>query len=289
MSGFIIAIASGKGGTGKTTVAVNLAKIFGDANLLDCDVEEPNAHLFLKPQIHERKPVYLPTPQVDESLCSYCGMCATVCAYHAILVGKNVVLTFPELCHGCGGCAVFCPEGAIKEVDRELGFVEMGKAGDIQFTHGILNVGEPMAGPVIRAVKKNISMERINIIDAPPGAACPMIESVRDADFLILVTEPTPFGLNDLKIAVEAARLLDLPCGIVINRAGIGNNEVRDYAVSENIELLAEIPDDRRVAEIYSRGGIIVDEHEEFKRRFSDLAGKLKSLKKPDELKKVAS
>lgn len=246
--------------------------------LLDCDVEEPNAHLFLRPDIAERDVVYSPVPKVDESLCTYCGECARVCAYHAILVGKNVVLTFPELCHGCGGCALFCPTGAISEVDREVGVVERGTAGDIEFVQGILNVKEPMAGPVIRAVKKHLAKDRINIIDCPPGTACPVVEALRDADFVVLVTEPTPFGLHDLRLAVETSRLLKLPFGIVINRAGIGNRDVYDYARYEKVEILAEIPDDRRAAQMYSRGEILVDKNNNFYLIFNKIAGKLKNL-----------
>lgn len=272
-------MASGKGGTGKTTVAVNLARVIEDVRLLDCDVEEPNAHLFLRPHIVERNPVYSPVPRIDESLCTYCGECAKVCAYHAILAGDNVVLTFPELCHGCGGCALFCPTGAVSEVDREVGAVELGDAGRIEFVQGILNVKEPMAGPVIRAVKKHLSEDKINIIDCPPGTACPVVEAIRGADFVLLVTEPTPFGLYDLKLAVETVRLLDIAFGVVVNRAGIGNRELHDYLVSEKIEILAEIPDDRKYAEIYSRGEIIADKSEKSRLIFENLADRLKSLK----------
>lgn len=274
-----IAVASGKGGTGKTTVAVNLARVMGKVKFLDCDVEEPNAHLFLRPEIVERIPVCSPIPKVDESLCTYCGECARVCAYHAILVGNNVALTFPELCHGCGGCALFCPTGAISEVDRDVGVVEIGEAREIEFVQGILNVKEPMAGPVIRAVKKYLSADKVNIIDCPPGTSCPMVEAIRDVDFLVLVTESTPFGLHDLRLAVATARLLKLPFGVIINRAGIGNSEIYDYLLSEKIEVLAEIPDDREVAGTYSRGGILVDENKDYRLIFEQLTDRLENFK----------
>ena len=257
-----IAIASGKGGTGKTTVAVNLACVLADngqtVQYLDCDVEEPNGHIFLKPEIATSEPVGIPVPVVDEEKCTGCRKCAEVCQYHAIAVLKKP-LVFAELCHGCGGCALVCPERAIREQDRTIGVVETGRAGNVAFVQGRLNVGEPMAPPLIRAVKKKASGDGVAIMDAPPGTSCPVVATVRDADYVLLVTEPTPFGLNDLRLAVEMIRQLGIPHGVVINRADSGDRRVRDFCATERIALLAELPDDRRVAEAYSKGMMAVD------------------------------
>jgi MinD superfamily P-loop ATPase len=276
----IISVASGKGGTGKTTIATSLALCWEEGLFLDCDVEEPNAHIFLKPHIHERISVGIPVPEVDESKCSFCGKCAEVCEFNAIVVIKKKVLFFPELCHGCGGCSYICPEKAIKEVEREIGVVERGRSGKIDFIHGILNVGEPMAPPLIRQVKRHINSGTNAIIDASPGTSCPVVEAVNRSDFCLLVTEPTPFGLNDLKLAVEMLRKLTIPCGVVINCADIGDEEVQKYCKDEDIPILMTIPWDRRIAEAYSKGITLIDALPEFKNRFSQLYGKIERLYK---------
>jgi len=256
----ILAIASGKGGTGKTTVAVNLARVLAGRDLrvqyLDCDVEEPNGHIFLKPEITATESVGILVPVVDEAKCTACRRCAEVCQYHAIAVLKKP-LVFPELCHGCGGCLLVCPEGAIREALRPIGVVRTGHADGVAFVEGRLNVGEPMAPPLIRAVKKQAIANGIAILDAPPGTSCPVVTTVRDADYVLLVTEPTPFGLNDLRLAVETMRQLGLPHGVVINRADCGDGRVRDYCAAEGIPVMLELPDDRRVAEAYSRGYMV--------------------------------
>jgi len=256
-----IAIASGKGGTGKTTVAVNLASVLADngqtVQYLDCDVEEPNGHIFLKPEITATEPVGIPVPVVDEKKCTGCRKCTEVCQYHAIVVLKKP-LVFAELCHGCGGCALVCPERAIREENRAIGVVETGHAERLAFVQGRLNIGEPMAPPLIRAVKKKAIADGVAIMDAPPGTSCPVVATVRDADYVLLVTEPTPFGLNDLRLAVEMIRQLGVPHGVVINRADSGDRRVRDFCAAETIPILLEIPDDRRVAEAYSRGHIAI-------------------------------
>jgi MinD superfamily P-loop ATPase len=257
--GVIVSIASGKGGTGKTTIATNLALFLSGEKsqkiqFLDCDVEEPNAHIFLNPKIETSKPINLPIPDVNLSKCSFCGECAQVCAYNAIVVLKKEVLTFPALCHGCGGCSLLCPEGAISEKNREIGVLEQGRAGSIDFIQGRLNIGEPMATPLIRSAKKAVNRHNTVIIDVPPGTSCPVIESIQGSDFCLLVTEPTPFGLHDLKLAVELVKELKIKHGVVINRAGMGNDDVKNYCEKENVPILAQIPFDREVAVQYSRG-----------------------------------
>jgi len=268
----IISIASGKGGTGKTTIATNLAVALDtDVNLLDCDVEEPNDHIFIQPEITRTEKVSLKVPQVDMNRCSLCGKCQDICQFQAIVVVGKTTLTFPELCHSCGGCMEVCPENAITEIDREMGIFEAGSRDGLEFAYGRLFVGQVMAVPVIERVRKAIQPNKVNIIDAPPGTSCPVISSVKDTDFLILVTEPTPFGLNDLKLAVGMVKILNIPYGIVINRSDLGDNKVMEYANEENIPILMEIPFDRQIAENYSKGNLLVKELPEWKERFIHL------------------
>jgi MinD superfamily P-loop ATPase len=251
----IVAIASGKGGTGKTTIAVNLALCLPHAvQLLDCDVEEPNCAIFLKPNLVSREDVAIPVPRVDETLCTACGECGKFCRYHAIVSLKTTPLVFPELCHGCGGCTLVCPEGAIREEPRPIGIIGEGTAGRIDFLQGQLNVGEAMPVPLIRALKKKVRRDGLAILDCPPGTSCPVITAMRGSDFVILVTEPTPFGLNDLRLAVETVRAIGLPFAVIINRADAGNDSVRRFCEEKDIPILLELPDDRRIAEAYSRG-----------------------------------
>ena len=275
----IIAIASGKGGTGKTTVAVNLAMVAeGSVTYVDCDVEEPNGHLFLKPVIITTKTVSIPVPVVNLNKCTGCGQCTQVCRYNALACIKGKVLIFAELCHGCGGCTIACPVHAISEKEHAIGVVETGHANGIAFVQGRLDVGVAMSPPLIRATKTASPSDGTVIIDAPPGTSCPVITTVRDCDFVLLVTEPTPFGLHDLKLAVETIRQIDIPFGIVINRCDIGDERVREYCRIEGIPILLEIPDDRRVAEAYSRGILAVDALPEYRRIFRTLAETIISL-----------
>lgn len=271
----IISVASGKGGTGKTLVATSLALSLKDRDkgrekvqLLDCDVEEPNDHIFLKPVITRREAVSIPVPRVNEETCTYCGKCAEVCVYHAIAVFSENILVFPHLCHGCSACSYLCPEKAITEEMREIGVVESGHADGIAFAHGKLNVGEPMATPVIRMVKAQASHEGIVVIDVSPGTSCPVVESIKDSDFCLLVTEPTPFGLSDLSLAVETARELNIPCGIVLNRAGIGDSGVEEFCHKDNLPILLTIPLDMEIARNYSRGVTLVQCMPQWKESF---------------------
>jgi len=268
----IISIASGKGGTGKTTIATNLAVALGtDVNLLDCDVEEPNDHIFIQPKITHTEKISLKVPQVDMNKCSLCGKCQKICQFQAIVVVGTTVLTFPELCHSCGGCMEVCPENAITEIDREMGIFEAGTRNGVAFAYGRLFVGQVMAVPAIERVRAAVQPDKVNIIDAPPGTSCPVISSVKDTDFLILVTEPTPFGLNDLKLAVGMVKILAIPHGIIINRSDLGDDKVKEYAKEENIPILMEIPFDRQIAETYSKGKLLVEELPEWKERFIHL------------------
>ena len=285
----VIAVASGKGGTGKTTIAINLALSLGNVHFLDCDVEEPNAHIFLKPEITHTEWVNIPVPKVNEDRCTYCGKCAEVCVYNAIAVIKEKVLLFSELCHGCGGCSLLCPEDAIEEINRPIGILEKGKANSILFTHGKLNLGEALAVPLVRAVKRAspeinpnnnqaISSNQVTIIDVPPGTSCPVIESVKKSDFCLLVTEPTPFGLNDLILAVETLKKLRIPFGVVINRADVGDKKVDEYCEKEKIHILMRIPMDRDIAIAYSQGIPMIEAKPEYKKEFLNLYKKMEEL-----------
>lgn len=270
-----IAIASGKGGTGKTTIATNLAAVLSNdgrtVELLDCDVEEPNCHIFVKPEIENSREITIPIPKVDHEKCTGCGTCGEVCQYSAIVCLKGKVLVFPELCHSCGGCMLFCPENAITEEGRAVGFVETGRAKGFRFVQGRLRIGEVMAPPLIGAVRQSALENEVTVIDAPPGTSCPVIESAKNADFIILVTEPTPFGLNDLKLAVEMVRVLKIPFAVAINRCDSGDEAVKEYCSQEKIEIILEIPDDRRIAEAYSVGNMIVDVLPEYRKDFTGL------------------
>ncbi|MFO8056596.1 MAG: ATP-binding protein [bacterium] len=254
-----IAIASGKGGTGKTTVAVALARLIGECAFVDCDVEAPNAHLFLQPEItgSEKEEVMLPV--VDESKCTGCGECSRVCQFNAIAAIGTSVIVFPELCHGCRACVLICEPKAISDGTREIGVVEWGYADDILFYHARLRVSEPMSPPLISALKKRAGNPReFTILDCPPGTTCPMIEAVRGADYCVLVTEPTPFGIHDLEMAAGAARELSIPAGVVINRVGIGDEAIESFCRDHGLPVLARIPHTREIAEGYARGKSIL-------------------------------
>jgi len=276
-----IGIASGKGGTGKTTVAVNLALSLSDVQLIDADVEEPNAQVFFKLKDTKEEEITVKVPRIDTKTCTYCGKCASFCAYNALAVVKQQVLVFPELCHACTGCALVCPVDAIDWNHRAVGKLRRGVTKDnIQFVEGELNTGEAMAIPVIKALKKRIDQSKTVILDAPPGTSCPMIETIQDTDVVLLVTEPTPFGLHDLKLAVEVVKKIDIPFGVIINRDGVGDDRVETYCQKENIPILLRIPHDRHIAALYSKGVAFVTEISEMKQSFQELYRKITRMVK---------
>jgi MinD superfamily P-loop ATPase len=290
-----IVVASGKGGTGKTTVATALALSLMPRDqsvagampaqqpplFLDCDVEAPNAHLFLAPTFERREEVGILIPEVDESRCTFCGRCAEVCQFHAIAVIGHRVLVFPELCHGCGSCTLNCPEQAIREKLDVMGVLQAGPTpSGITFARGVMNVGEPMAVPIIRQLKKRVSAGtgQVVILDAPPGTSCPVVESVRGADFALLVTEPTPFGLHDLRLMVEVVHELNLPAGVVINRDGIGDGGVDQFCAQAGLPVLMRIPLEREIGEAIAQGKPLIEARPEYKERFRDLYRRIQEL-----------
>jgi len=280
-----IAISSGKGGTGKTFIATNIAAILAEkgeeVRYLDCDVEEPNGHLFLKPQIDEEEDVTILSPVgVDEEKCINCGDCAEVCHYNAIAVIKDKVLIFRELCHVCGACQVVCPTDAIIEEERKIGVLKHGKSGPVFFHYALLETAEGGMSPrLVKKVKEN-SGEGVNIMDSSPGTSCPVVETVKDVDLCVLVTDPTPFGINDLKLAVDMSREVGQEPVIIVNRAEYRNADLKEYLRSEQLEVMGEIPDDRKVAEIYSRGDIVVNKLPQYKELFENIVDKIMEASK---------
>ena len=273
----IISVASGKGGTGKTTIATNLVLSIPDSIYLDADVEEPNGHLFLNPMIHDEKVISRKIPEIDYDRCNFCGVCARTCEFHAISVLPKMVLVFGELCHSCGACAYFCPEKAIVEVDKPLGILRTGEIlpEKKSFYEGRLNIGEMMASPLIAKLKQICHPDKINIVDAPPGTSCSMVESVSETDYCILVTEPTPFGLHDLKLSIEVLQFLEIPFGVVINKSQKESDLIEDYCSETEIPVLLKLPFDRRLAEAYSRGEPAVKLFPDLKNRFNELYEKI--------------
>jgi len=266
-------------------VATNLAAVSPLRTCYaDCDVEEPNGHIFLEPTIRRKTLVTTPVPRVKAESCDLCGICSDVCRFNAIAVHSKGVEIFDELCHGCGGCTIACPMNAIWEKPREIGVVRVGASGHAQFIDGKLNIGEAVVPPLVKAVKKEIPEAELVLIDAPPGTSCPVIAAVSDADYCLLVTEPTPFGLNDLTLAVGMVRELGVPFGVAINRHGIGNADTEEYCKAEKIPVLIKIPDDRRIAEAYSRGRLVVEEvpgmRSEFLRLLTAITGEVQSARR---------
>ena len=280
-----IAVASGKGGTGKTTVSSSLVSVWDSPVIaMDLDVEEPNLHLFLNPALTGSRPARMEIPEVDQALCTLCGKCSDLCQFKAISLMGNMLMTFPEMCHGCGGCLAICPENALHPIHRELGEIAWGHAGETEFLMGRLRIGEAMSPPLMRQVKKRLDeMQAASgdhpkdvITDAPPGVSCPAINAVMDSDVIVLVTEPTPFGVYDMKLAHEAFTPMNKPMGVVVNRAGLGNSEIYDYCAAKNLDILAEIPYDRQIAEAYASGVIISESSDKMKQIFLELAEKIK-------------
>jgi MinD superfamily P-loop ATPase len=267
----IVSVASGKGGTGKTSIAVNMALSIENVQLLDCDVEEPNAYLFLNPKINQTRAVTVSVPVIDKTLCDNCGKCADFCQYNALFVGSDQVLVFSELCHSCGGCFLVCPKKAISEEEHRIGTLSLGSADDFEFVYGELEVGEPLAVPVIREVKRHIKKGKNVILDSPPGTSCPVIQTISGSNFCILVTEPTPFGLHDLRIMVQVLESMKIPFGVIVNRADIGDKRVYEYCEEKTIPILLEIPYQRKIAELYSRGIPFSLEMPKWKKRFQSL------------------
>jgi len=273
-----IAIASGKGGTGKTTIATAFAQALSRADysvsLLDCDVEGPNSHIFIQPEFDQFEDVNMLIPSVDDETCTGCGQCAEVCQFHAIVVIGGQTLVFPEMCHGCGSCTLICPEEAITEIPKRLGILEGGLSQEgIRFGHGILNIGEPMAVPVISKLKKwqDLMDAEVVLIDSPPGASCPVVESLRGADYIILVTEPTPFGLHDLRQAYKVTQELGIPAGVIINRDGIGDTGVEQYCEEVGLQIFMQIPLERKIGQGIAQGKSLLEIKPEYENRFLQL------------------
>ncbi|MFW5730978.1 MAG: 4Fe-4S binding protein [Desulfonatronovibrionaceae bacterium] len=274
----IISVASGKGGTGKTTVSASLATVWErPVAAVDLDVEEPNLSIFLHPEMSSEKKVYLQVPEVDESKCTLCGQCSDLCQFKAINIMGQTLMTFPEMCHGCGGCKAICPEKAISWGSRELGTMHKGRFGDSSFLMGTLRVGEAMSPPLMTRIKEELMLGVLRpgqdaVLDAPPGVSCPAVCAVMDSDFIVLVTEPTLFGLHDFKLAVEAFSPFKKPMAAVINRAGAGDDQVYRFCRDSNIPILASIPFDRDIAMGYSKGQVVAEMSRELKSLFTDMA-----------------
>lgn len=272
----IIAVASGKGGTGKTFVATNLANVIQEgSSYIDCDVEAPNGHLFLNPEIGENFSESVFVPKIDPDKCTLCRKCIEICQFNALIQLKDEVLVFPELCHSCHGCDRVCPENAISQDKREIGVLSEGKSKAIQFAMGKLRIGEAMAPPLIERLKLRAlrpDPQNIYLIDAPPGTACPAVTALKNTDFVLLVTEPTPFGFHDLKLAILMIQEMNLPFGIVINRSDVGNQEVFEYCNKNGFPILAEFNHDHQVAELYAQGKLITDASSDYVKAFKDLA-----------------
>lgn len=274
----IISVASGKGGTGKTTVAASLASVSPGSVYIDCDVEEPNGHLMLKPEFTSEKPVYKLLPQIDYNKCNFCGKCVDVCEFNALINLKFEIVVLKEMCHSCGACSYFCPEKAITEIEKEIGTIRKGVFNNNSyFVDGILNIGEVSAVPLIKIVKEKPDNEKLTIIDSPPGTSCSMVETVKDSDYCILVTESSPFGLSDLNLAIQVLKEINIPFGVIINKYDKYFTSTEEYLDREKIKLLMKIPFEREIAENYSKGILPVNDRRELKESFISLLKKVES------------
>lgn len=268
-----IVILSGKGGTGKTTISTNLALLM-KANYIDCDVEEPNGFIFLKPEEIEVENVQIEVPEINSEKCTLCGACVEACQFNALAKGKDQIILFDKLCHSCGACGLACPTGAIKYKKRTTGVIEKGKKNDMILKRGILNIGEPMAVPILKELLSNAPEKGINILDSPPGTSCNVVNTLHYADRAILVTEPTAFGLHDLEMAVELVKTFKIPFGLIINKYDEKNQYLNKYIEDENINLLGNIPYKREIAESYSKGETLLD-NEEYRKAFLHIKDKV--------------
>ncbi|MBN2723829.1 MAG: ATP-binding protein [Deltaproteobacteria bacterium] len=269
-----IAIASGKGGTGKTTLTVNLSAIASEkfpVDVVDCDVEEPDSSLFLNIQKTDTEIVTIKIPEIDENACTGCGECDRFCNFNAIISFSGLAHSLPELCHSCGGCTLVCPEKAITETDRRIGEINTYISEKINILEGVLDIGVSSSPPLIRTLKGKISPEKFTFLDSPPGTSCPVVTTVTGCDYTVLVTEPTPFGLNDLILAVDMMKDVKVDFGVVINRATTGDNRVKDFCNQNGITILGEIPDDRRVAEVCSEGKILIHALPSYRKTFLEI------------------
>ncbi len=275
-----IAVASGKGGTGKTTVALNLALSLENVQLFDCDVEEPNCNLFLEHELEKVRDVEIQVPTISKEKCDLCMKCVDVCRFNALVKLPKSIMFFPKLCHGCGACSIVCPQGAIYEESRSIGIIERSasRSCSTELYQGLLNISEPMASPIIRALKTHIDDTKTVIIDSPPGTACPVISAVTGADYCVLVTEPTPFGIHDLSLAVELLKELHIPYGVVINRCDIGDDRMDRYCSENNIPVLMKLPNEIKIAELYSRGIPFVLQMPQWKESFLDMFRQVMTL-----------
>lgn len=278
MRGYKIAVLSGKGGTGKTTVSSNLAKI-QKSIYVDCDIEEPNGYLFLKPEIDKVKDVNVMIPSIDYDKCTLCGECTKACRFGALMRLTKKILVFDHLCHSCGACYEICPYNAIREIPKKIGIVRIGRSDDIDFIDGKLNIGEASGVPIIKEIKDLIKdTDKSVIIDSPPGTSCSVIHSVEGSDYCLLVTEPTPYGLHDLKLAVELVKELHLPFAVIINKSGELDSIIEDYCKKENISVIAKIPFKKEYAESYSKGNLLIEEDDEIRQTFKNLSQRLMEL-----------
>ncbi|MDI6600797.1 MAG: ATP-binding protein [Thermoanaerobacteraceae bacterium] len=273
-----ISILSGKGGTGKTFASTNLVRVLPNATYIDCDIEEPNGRIFLNPIIEDISDVYTKVPLIDDNRCERCGICSKVCRFGALINLGREILILDHLCHSCEACYEMCPMNAITMANRKIGEISTGVSRGIDFIEGRLNPGEPSGVPIIKQINILIKSIELSIVDSPPGTSCSVVNTIEDSDLCILVTEPTPFGLHDLKLAVELVKEMDIPMAVIINKSGSDNQIIYNYCMKNDIKVLMEIPYDKKIAELYSRGTLIAEADSTYEKMFVDLAEKILEL-----------